>query len=451
MSPALRIARLAGAFLSGQSVIQLANFCAGLLLVRLLPLDQYALYTVAGALLAFAAAGTTLGVPQALITRGSTVHSDSARLGALIRAASPQCRAQYLVTVPAIVALSWAMFHGHQWSWPAKAVSVSLVLLGGWLRLPTMLASAVLNLRHDARGLFRIGIGEALARVALVPLCIVWPYAPVALFANVVGSALARWAAQARVHPLLDRTASADPADSAAIRAFTRPLIPNILYFALQGQLSVLVLSAFGSATSIAQVGAISRFNQLITLAMMLNPFLVQPVLARQSSRRRFLERLAVIIGAIAGASAIVLLSAALTPRWWLLILGPTYNGLERELLIALGTSLATLAGGTLYTAVISRSQTGGQFWAIILGIAAQLIFGVTHELSTAANALVLSLIPAVAYGAVQGVLLMRVVLRWSPTAPASMVTAGWPLPAIEIESPEAPSGLPGDLRVTPR
>lgn len=417
LPPKLRWVRLAGVFLASQGLVQIVNLTVGLLLVHLLPVDQYALYTVATALLAFLAMGSNLGVSNAVITQGARLANDAQALGSLFNAALFQCRRLYAVAFPILLAASAAMLMPHDWSLAAKISVVALLAASGWMRVPTMIATAILNTRHDSRGLFRVGMSEGLTRLALVPLCVVWPYATIALVANFVGATLARWTGQRQIQPLVDCGAPPSPAQTAAIRGFFMPLVPSVIYAALQGQIAILILSLFGSTNAIAEVGAIMRLNQIIVLGMLLNPFLVQPVLARQLDRARFINHVGLIIAGLAAISAIVMASAFAVPNWWLLILGGSYAGLERELPVALATGMLTLVGGTLYTVVISRNRTAGQNWSIAPSIAGQVAFAGLHGVTTAFDALVLSLIPVLAYAIVQAVLLVRVIINWCPGA----------------------------------
>ena len=410
----LRWVRLAGVFLASQAVVKIVSVAVGLLLVRLLPVDQYALYTVATALLALLVMGANLGISGAVITLGARLANDPQALGGLFNAGLAQSRWFYAATLPVFLGVAAVILTPHDWSLPEKALAVALVAAIGWFRVPTMIATAVLNVRHDSHGLFRIGMREGLTRLALVALCVVWPYATIALVAGFVGAGLARWTGQRQIKPLVDCDARRSPAQTAAIRGFVVPLVPIVIYTAFQGQIAVLVLSFFGHSTAIAEVGAIMRLNQIISLGVLLNPFLVQPVLARQVDRVRFTKFVGLIIIGLAAISTVVMASAFVVPNWWLLILGGPYVGLERELPVALATGMLILVGGTFYTVVIARNRTAGQYWAIAPSIAGQVAFAGLHGVTTTFDALILTLIPAAVYVVCQLVLIIQVFKSWN-------------------------------------
>ena len=65
---------LASSFILAQGLVQALTLVVGLLLARVLPLEQYALYTISGTLLALVSLGSNFGLGHALISlrRGTT-------------------------------------------------------------------------------------------------------------------------------------------------------------------------------------------------------------------------------------------------------------------------------------------------------------------------------------------------------------------------------------------
>ena len=409
----VRWVQLAGVFVAGQGLVRIVNITVGLLLVHVLPIDQFGLYTVASALLALTTMGANPGVSQAVITQGAGHSDDRKLLGGLVNAALRHCLWFYVAILPVLLAISLVMLIPYDWSLLGKITVVVLVAIVGWVRISIMIATAILNVRHDSGGLFRIGLSEGLTRLALIPLCFVWPYVTLALLINLAGVGLAKWISLRRIAPIVDRKSPPPTAQTRAIREFVLPLVPTVIYAALQGQIAVLTIGLFGDAAAIAEVGAVTRLNQIIVLGMMLNPFLVQPILARQIDRARFINQVSFIIAGLVIIASAVMASAFVVPNWWLFILGDSYANLEREVPIALATGMLTLVGGTLYTVAISRNRTVGQHWSIAPSIIGQATFAALHGVTSAYDALVLSLIPALAYAIVQAVLVIQGIRNW--------------------------------------
>jgi hypothetical protein len=99
--------------------------------------------------------------------------------------------------------------------------------------------------------------------------------------------------------------------------------------------------------------------------------------------------------------------TAICAPTLWLLVLGNQYTGLSREVPIAVASAVVWLMGGFLYSTLIARLHTTGQTWTIAAGVVGQALFIGLHGVRTTFDALVLNLVPAVTYTAVQLVLLV--------------------------------------------
>ncbi len=410
--------RLAGLFMVGQGIVQLVNTAAGLMIVRLLPVDEYAFYTLGMTLVTLLVFASNPGVSHAVITQGAAHGSDRTATGGLVRAALSISHRLYAAALPVFALVAALMLWGHGWSAGAKVVVVIIVAAMGWVRVPTMIATSVLNLRHDSRGLFLVGMAEGLVRLLLIPLCFLWPSAVTALSVGLLGLWLARWTCLRHTQAAIDWTAVSTADQRNGLRRFILPLMPIAIYSAFQGQIAVLILSFVGSTSSIANLGAVTRLGQILSVGTLLLPFMVQPIMARQIDRTRFLNRLALIVAGLAVASTLVIASAYVAPGWWLWILGRSYQNLERELPVTLAAGMLTLIGGTLYTVVISRNRTAGQYWVILPSVLGQVIFAALHGVATTYDALVLTLIPVVSYALVQAALLVRVVREW-PARPA--------------------------------
>jgi hypothetical protein len=185
----------------------------------------------------------------------------------------------------------------------------------------------------------------------------------------------------------------------------------------LQGQISIFFLSLYGLTSSIAEVGALSRLGQIIGLFMMLNAFLIQPYFARIEQKSVYISSVRFVIAMLFAFCLVIMISAYLVPGWWLFVLGEKYAGLQRELPLAIVGPLLTLLGGSLYTMVIARNVTRGQFWYIIVGIASQLMFISKFSVQTTFDALILNMLPSVGYIVMQSILLVRVLSNWDEGA----------------------------------
>ena len=405
---ALRVARLAGIFLAGQGIVRATQFAFGFALVWLLPVEEYALYTAASALLAWMSLGSNFGISQAVLTRGARLTHDRTVLGTLFRTAAGMCRWLFAALAPAGLLLAWLMLAGYETPITGKIVIVALIFLNVWLFIGVSLRRSILSIFHDARGLFTSGMAEGLARLGLLPLVALWPQALLVMGVNLAGMMAGSVAIRRRTAPLMSADASADPAHRAAIRSFVVPLVPSVAYTAMQGHLSIFLLSLFGYTAAVAEVGALGRLGQLVALVAMLNPFLVQPLFGRLGSFGAFRKLVGLMLALLIAGSAAIVAAAYAAPRAWLFLLGAHYGHLERELPLALAAAAATVVGATLYTILISRSVTRGQTWIVAPSLLGQAAFIAAHGVSSTYDALLLNLIHPLAHVSVQALLLLR-------------------------------------------
>lgn len=401
-------------FLAGQTVVQALNLVTGLLILRFLSIEEYALYTIANLLMSVGSVGSDMGLSQAVVTLGAKMKDDRQGLSRLFSTA--RTYRGYLFFVASAVSLVVAGFitQGHGWSIFEIAVVLAVVLLSNWVQQTVSLGTSLLNVHHDSNGLFQGGGGAALARLMLVPiLCGFWPTAISALTANFAGMAagqhlIGKWCSR-----YIDPQRGSYEPQGAALKTFIYPLVPGIIYYLVQGQIGVFILGLYGYTSSIAEVGALGRLGQIVMLLILINGFFIQPYFARIKQKAIFVSRLGQVIAMLLLLSGPILLSALLLPDWWLLLLGRNYAGLTIELPIAVGGALAALIGSVLYTIMISLNDTRGQSWNIIIGLGAQLAFVSIYGVHTTRDALVLNVLPYIGYIFLQSALLFKNLRAW--------------------------------------
>ncbi|HUI44633.1 MAG TPA: hypothetical protein VLX29_08195 [Nitrospirota bacterium] len=404
---------LTGKFLAGQGAVQAMNLIAGLIIIRFLPVSEYALYTIASLLLVIGTIGSDFGLSHAVNTLGARIKDDRQKLGALLAVAFQYRRMLYPVAVGAILILAIKMMYGHEWSLVNASGTVALVILTSWILQPVSLKKSVLNVHHDANGLLQVGSSEAVSRLLALAVCIIWPTAVSALIVNLIGVIVGRYFLSKRCTTLIDENAHPDELQSRQLRLFILPLAPAVIYYMFQGQISVFLLSLYGRISSIAEIGALSRLGQIMSLLMMLNAFMIQPYFARIETKELYVHRVSLVISMLLAFCLLCMIIVYWVPEWWLFILGGHYKGLTRELPLAILGSLLTLVGTTMYTMVIARNVTRGQYLYIIVSIVSQIMFISIFGIHTTIDALILNLLPAVAFIFIQSILLVKIIYTW--------------------------------------
>jgi len=161
-----------------------------------------------------------------------------------------------------------------------------------------------------------------------------------------------------------------------AIIQLTMPATPGVIFYALQGQISLLLITVFGHTAAVASVGALGRLAQIFTLLLQMNPLLIEPYFARIPRNRLKINYLGAV-AAVGGIGVAFIGLAWVWPQVFLWILGPKYAGLRFEvLLVMIGSAFRLIAG---LAAAINGSRRFNYWWhnvlTIVLPLAIQGVF----------------------------------------------------------------------------
>jgi hypothetical protein len=233
--------------------------------------------------------------------------------------------------------------------------------------------------------------------VALVALVFIFLDAGVAV---AVGSAtlLLQYILLRRyVAAVIDIDAPENAADARAMRGFIRNQAPSAIFFCLQGQITVFLISVFGHrVNSVAEIGALGRLAMIFAVLSNLLTNVFAPAFARCENPRRLRWQYFAIVGGVAVFSAVVLGSAALFPREFLLVLGSKYAHLERELVLVVAGAVGSALTSTLWALNASKAWIAGSWLYIPLTLATQLAMIPLIDFSSVRDVLVFNLVSAI-------------------------------------------------------
>ena len=380
----LRWLRLLAGFTSAQLVIQLLGFLSGILIVRYLSKPDYAWFTIANTLVATMGMLADSGISGALSAVGGTVWQDDARFGSLIRTALTLRRrlafVAVLVVTPVFV---WMLVKNHA---PAAtiAVVVPAALLALTLQLTAGVLGVVISLRQEIRRMQFMGLAAALLRLSLLaPACLIFLDVRVAVIIGTVGMALQVWLLRRWVSKSVAWHAPESADYRAQILTIVKRQAPLTIFYCLQSQIIIWLISIFGNAQRVAEIGALGRFAMIFTLVSSVMNGIVVPRYARCHDRRVLKQRYwQVAAGFTLLAASLVALSAAF-PRPLLWVIGSQYANLENEVWLM----MLSAASSGLFVALFSLTYSKG--WivpaaiSIPLEIVTQLILILTFDIST--------------------------------------------------------------------
>ena len=401
-------------FLGGQALVQIVNLCTALLLLRLLSLEEYALFIIASFYLSIGSVGSDLNLSTALSTFGARIAKDRDGLSGLFALIVSLRRKLFVVMVLIIVAVTPYMVNSHGWKLGAILVLLVPVIITIWIQQKLSLRTMVLNIQQDAMGVFQTGLTGAISRLFLTYIfCLISPLAITAVLSTLLSVYFAGWQAKLRCRLYLDEHSVEDESYKNKVKEFIYPLIPAAAYFTFQGQISIFLISIFGSSNAIAEVGALTRFAQIFAFLGVLNGFFFQPTFSRISNKAEFIRKALLVTFLLLTGFSLVLCSAWLLPDWWLLLLGKNYAGLQDEVLLAVAGPIAGYLYGFFFTLLAARAFTQGQYWYVLATLLVQIIFIALIGVDTTHKALQLNLANSLATMFVEISLLYVLIKKW--------------------------------------
>jgi O-antigen/teichoic acid export membrane protein len=342
-------------FVSVQVAVQAMMIASGILLVRVLSQSEYAYFTIANSMQATMNILADSGIGIGLSSIGGRVWQSPYRFGQLINTAMRLRRYLAAIAIAAVTPLLAWMLINNGASYAYAGILTLAILLGLNYQLLTSVLMVVPRLHSQISRVQKLDFFAAASRFAiLIAAYFIFLNAAIGIIAAVAGLLtqyyfLKRWMAGSIV---LD--APANEEDRRTILGIVRSQSPNAVFYCMQGQLTVWLISIFGSTQNIAEIGALGRLGIIFSIISAVMANIVLPSFARCQSASQLQRRYFQIVGGfiLFGLSLIAL--AALFPEQLLWILGRKYGHLRNELLLM----MVMTAFNSLVTAMWSLNSS---------------------------------------------------------------------------------------------
>ncbi|MCI0746940.1 MAG: hypothetical protein L0Y58_16175 [Verrucomicrobia subdivision 3 bacterium] len=316
-----------------QGLVQLLTAVAGLLIVRTLAKQDYALYAIANSMQTMGSLLADLGIGIGLRSIGGRVWSDPERFGQLLSTAFHLRRRFAIFSLMVTVPFSGWMLWRNGASAPLLIGLCLCVIAGVYPLLGSAVFTSCLQLHGQYRRIQSLDFGNALLRLAVIAgLAMRHLNSLLACGVGVMSNWIQfvfsrRWA---RKHASIDSIQNQQDRDE-LVRLSVKTL-PNAIFFCFQSQVTILIFTLFGSPNGIADITALGRISALFAVfsAIFTNILAPQFTCCQDSTR---LSRLYTAL--VAGTSAMLGLFVLLTglfPKPLLWLLGNKYALLEKEL-----------------------------------------------------------------------------------------------------------------------
>ena len=391
-------ARIVGNFALVQAGVQVIGFLSGILLVRWLSQREYAYFTIANTMQGTINLLADIGISVGLVSIGGRVWHDRHRFGELINSALAVRRRLGALAIVAVTPIMYSMLVKNGASTLYTAVLIAVVLAGLIIQLSIGVLSVVPRLRSDITRIQIIDVTGAIVRLLLLAALLFFALnAGVAVGVATLVLLLQYAMLRHYVTGVVDLNATENPEDRQEIIRLTRHLAANAVFYCLQGQITIFLISFFAHhVNAVAEVGALGRLAMIFTVLSNLLANVFVPAFARCQNRRKLRWLYAAILGGVAAFSLVILAFAAIFPDQFLFVLGSKYAHLHYELLLMVGGAIIGALTGTFWALNASKAWVSGAWLYIPLTLATQIVLIPYTNFSSVSGVLMFNLLSAV-------------------------------------------------------
>jgi len=370
-----RWSRLSIEFGLWQAVGQSAGLISGLIYVRLMPVDQYALYAISLTSLSFISTGSDLGLTSSL----NYFWRESSRDG---------CGIQPIIA--AVQRLRWALFvlasfvsgllllktiSEQNLSIISVFACFGLVVATVSARLRAILDIQLMRLEGMQRESYYCEAAGSIARL-LVAVAMIVTGITTALF-GLAGGLLGSVSMVAAVRGFAGTSRSKSQAvESETWRKLLGYVIPTVfttLVYIVQLPLVLWLALTFGGKALLAETFAVGRIGAIYGLMSIFVGAVIAPRLARISDDAHFARIVGLFMLALVLLSVGATMIAYLAPSALLLLIGPNYAHLDREVVLSIAAASFDLL--TMFLAMANRMRGWVRLESVTAACQAVVIF----------------------------------------------------------------------------
>ncbi|WP_233259915.1 polysaccharide biosynthesis protein [Chitinophaga sp. S165] len=378
-----------------QVLVQAISLVCGILVIRLLEPEEYALYTLGNTMLGTMTVLADGGISTGVMSQGGKVWQDRVKLGTVM-ATGMDLRRKFavgslLVSVPVLLYL---MRH-HNASWLMSVLIILSLIPSFFMALSGTLLQIAPKLRQDIAPLQKNAVVLNVGRLVLLSLTIfIFPWAFVAILAAGLPQIWGNFNLRKISSGYADWHQKPDPQIRKDIMKMVKRLLPMGIYTCLSGQITIWLISIFGTTRGVAQMGALDRLSTALSFITILFSTLILPRFSRLPNNsglllRRFLQ----IQAGLLAMSVCIVLTVWLFSSQILMVLGPNYAGLTKEIVLRSFISCLGITSAFTFSLFTSRSWAINPIISIPVSIAS-IVLGVTLiDVSTLSGVLTMNIL----------------------------------------------------------
>jgi O-antigen/teichoic acid export membrane protein len=370
---------------------------SGIFLVRTLSQKEYAYYTIATSMQGTMTILADMGISIGLSAIGGKVWQNKYRFGQLINTA---LHLRYYLAAASILFVApisiWMLSRNGASLWYAASITM-MVLLGLNFQLTIGVLNIVPRLHSQINQIQKLDLVFNISRIVLLGVSYLTIFNTVVVtFIASLALGIQRFFLGNLVADNIDRKAPLNNEDSAEILKIIKQSAPNTIFYCFQGQLTVWLLSIFGSVETVAEIGALGRLAVIFAVIGSVMTGIVLPSFARCQSPKLLFRRYAQIFATISLFAAALVALAVLFPNQLLWIIGSKYSHLQSELILVIVSSGLFFVVNTMWSLNATKAWLD-LVWLQIPGVLmAQIITLIFIDVSTLKGAIIFGMAPLI-------------------------------------------------------
>lgn len=385
-------------FLAGQGTIQAITILNGILLIRWLSVEQQAKFSFAFSIQSSLAILVDLGFTSSIIALVGQRSDDKNVLGKYIQAAKKVRNIFFGVSITIGLILAVPLAKKQNWdATTATGLLIPVILTlfwqgnSGYYAAPLQINKALSKFYFPqiVTTSLRLVLNSLLYFGGLLDAVIIlWLNAFAIWYQGIKYKQAAR--------SMVDEVNVSKKSINEALKEMFKylfPTIPIMVFNAFYGQIAIFFASFFGKSTSIAEVAALGRFNQIFVLLSMFNAVVLIPLIAKSTDKDSLKKSSIIIVVSLVIAGSLYT-SALIYPHLFLWVIGEKYFQLRKELQISILVGCIWYLAGIFWA--INTAKKFIYWWgtfAYIVGLTAlQIYFIKFYNLLSTANVLYSSL-----------------------------------------------------------
>ena len=344
-----------------QATIQCFGLVGGILVIRLLPSQEYALYTLANTMLGTMSILADGGITAGVLSQGGKVWQDREELGVVL-ATGLDLRKKFAIgsLLTATPILFYLLIH-HGASWLISILIISSLIPVFFTALSGSILGIAPMLHQDVLSFQKNQIIASLGRLILTAFTLIaFPWAYIAILAAGLPQIWTNFKLRKMSVVYADWNQQPSEPIRNEILSFVKRILPGSIYYCISGQITIWLISIFGSTASIAQVGALGRLVIALSIISSVFGTLAIPRFARLPNKAStLLARYLLMQGSLVLISCLIIAVTWLFPAQILWVLGRNYSGLKTELILTIVNGCLGLLAGASFSTSTSRG------WAV--------------------------------------------------------------------------------------